>query len=267
MVQKETSNTTKLIPHNLVVQGDYGQCYIMDCMDPQYGLPTFEDQSIDLIWTDPPWGFETDNQQNPMGLNKKAQKDYVVTYDDTMNFTFTRHWMDEILRIGKSAVVCCGSRYINWYMHEFPPLGIFIVTFNNGQCMTKIAKFSGHAAYLCYGDRFLHHKFHRTAYHTFTPNGFLRDLNGLVHPYPKSGKDWRILIGQIAPESVLDPFMGSGATAEACESLSCVKRWIGYEIEPLYANDIQIRIERGRHHRKQKNITQFMGGDKDGTKT
>lgn len=40
---------------------------------------------------------------------------------------------------------------------------------------------------------------------------------------------------------VLDPFMGSGSTAIACKMLD--RRYIGYDINPLYCAEAQSRIE------------------------
>jgi len=40
---------------------------------------------------------------------------------------------------------------------------------------------------------------------------------------------------------ILDPFLGSGTTAVACERLN--RRWIGIEIEPSYVKTARERIK------------------------
>ena len=48
--------------------------------------------------------------------------------------------------------------------------------------------------------------------------------------------------------SVLDPFIGSGTTAIACEQLN--KKWIGIEIEEKYCEIAAKRIENERKQLK-----------------
>ena len=49
-------------------------------------------------------------------------------------------------------------------------------------------------------------------------------------------------------ELVLDPFLGSGTTAVACERLK--RRWIGIEIEEKYCEIAKKRIEAERRQLK-----------------
>ena len=47
---------------------------------------------------------------------------------------------------------------------------------------------------------------------------------------------------EVGGETVLDPFIGSGTTAVACERLN--RRWIGIEIEEKYCEIAARRIEK-----------------------
>ena len=91
-------------------------------------------------------------------------------------------------------------------------------------------------------------------------NGFLCSEDYL-HPVPKSINLWTHIINQIKPQSVIDPFLGSGTIAEVCESLGIP--WLGYEIMEEYAPDIQKRIERGimkkKYATKQKTLFPMEG--------
>ena len=57
-----------------------------------------------------------------------------------------------------------------------------------------------------------------------------------------------IKLGSLPGETVLDPFLGSGTTAVACEQLN--RRWIGIEISEKYAEIAAKRIERERQQLK-----------------
>jgi hypothetical protein len=246
------------------VKGTFGSVLICDCMDPDVGLPSLKDQSIDLIMTDPPWGFLLKNQQNPMGLNKKAKKTHVKVFNDEFNPGFTTKWMTEVLRVGKSVMVVPGRKFQNWYIANFPPLDLFGVTFDNGQTNTTISNFTSFIIFLCYGERFKQHKFHKNYLHTYIRNGFLHNIPGLVHPYPKPAEDWKMLIEPLHPETVLDPFMGSGCLAQVGEW--CGIKWLGYELNPDYYHDIEIRINVGKRQHQmysRKKIQQKLpGGEK-----
>ncbi|MHA1382375.1 MAG: DNA methyltransferase [Candidatus Helarchaeota archaeon] len=232
------------------VKGNYGKCLIIDNMDEINGLPSLEDKSWDLCLTDPPWGYKESNQYRPLGLNRKRIKtdDDVKTYNDEFDESFFLGCVSNILRVSRQSCIATGLKKLNWWFQYYPPLGIFVVVFNNGQCMTKISQFSAFAPYLCYGERFKKHKFHKNIYNTYIRNGFLRDMEGLVHPYPKNAKDWQHIIKELKPQSVIDPFMGSGTAAQVCEQLGI--KWLGFEIKKEYIPDIEKRIKIGiRDHK------------------
>jgi hypothetical protein len=246
------------------VKGNFGSVWICDCMDPEVGLPSLKDQSIDLIMTDPTWGYEEKNQQNPMGLNKKANKPHVKCYDDHFDPIFTTKWMNEVLRVGKSVIVVPGRKFQNWYLANFPPLDLFALTFNNGQTCSAISNFTSFIIFLCYGERFKQHKFHKNHLHTYIRNGFLHNIPGLVHPYPKPAEDWKRIIEPLRPKTIMDPFMGSGCLAQVGEWIGC--QFSGYELNPDYMNDITIRMRVGQKQHQsyssKKVQQQLLGGEK-----
>jgi DNA modification methylase len=62
------------------------------------------------------------------------------------------------------------------------------------------------------------------------------------HPSQKPIKLIEMLVESSSREDdwVLDPFMGSGTTAEACERLK--RKWVGIEIDPAYAEIVNKRV-------------------------
>ena len=73
---------------------------------------------------------------------------------------------------------------------------------------------------------------------------------GCGHPCPKPIALLLSLIEDFSSdgETILDPFLGSGTTAVACERLN--RRWIGIEIEEKYCAIAKQRIENERKQRK-----------------
>jgi DNA modification methylase len=88
------------------------------------------------------------------------------------------------------------------------------------------------------------------------------------HPCPMDIDFWDDFIGQITagknPKTIIDIFLGSGATAEASERRGL--DWFGYEIDQKYQPVIETRREHGINYRKydaksrnQSHIEGFFG--------
>ena len=82
-----------------------------------------------------------------------------------------------------------------------------------------------------------------------TPDGMFKFLSnssmkGNKHPAPFSVKlpSWFIKALTDKGDTVLDPFMGSGTTAEAAIRLK--RNWIGFELNPVYVNMINERVNK-----------------------
>jgi len=237
------------------LKGNYGQAYIQDCLKHMSRLP---DKTYDLCFTDCPWGHDyQDHAQKPMGINQKAVKQERIPYDDAWKPEFHKQWFPEAQRTSHAQVVCVGSRHLDWWYAEMKPIGFVALIYKNGQGSTKVSRYSGCMLYLCFGeeDWWKHHKFHRNFYEVYIHNGFLRDNETeLKHPSPKDFGTWYQMISdlnnKIPLTSVYDPFLGSGAEAEVCEALGIP--WAGTEIMPEYANDIQLRIQKGMEYYKTR---------------
>ena len=76
-----------------------------------------------------------------------------------------------------------------------------------------------------------------------------KDLKNNDHPTPKPTPLFIYLLSKFLKKGVvLDPFLGSGTTAVACERLN--RRWIGIEIEEKYCEIAAKRIEAEYKQRK-----------------
>lgn len=62
----------------------------------------------------------------------------------------------------------------------------------------------------------------------------------MIHLYTRDVKSYKYILSEIKPKSVLDPFLGSGTTAQACQELNI--KWVGYELFDKYSQDINKRL-------------------------
>ena len=225
------------------IKGNFGECGIGNCLEAE--------GQWDLCFTDTLWGKGYDGTK-PSGINRKAIKPWVINYDDVWDAIFMGKWFKKFQLLTKAQVVATGWKYFNWWVKFWDPIGIHMVTYNNGQGMTKTAIHGSMSPYVCFGgDWWKKHKFFRSHTQTYIQNGFLNP-GRCIHPSPKDYETWVQLIGDLHPKSVVDPFAGSCAIGEVCESLGI--KWRGYELEPRYAPLIKERIQLGieRYEKRQR---------------
>ena len=193
---------------------ELGKLYHGDCLDI---MPHLE--PVDLVLTDPPYGVnkaEWDNQYisiEPL-LIKKASG--VVINCGEQNIAKC------VLSLGNDYK----GLYYGWNMNGMTrgPLGYMNVIL--AVCGGKLKR----------GMNFC--KFS------------IRDLTRKNHPSPKPIEYYMQVLPRFSSENdlILDPFLGSGTTAVACERLNI--RWIGIEIEEKYCEISAKRIERERQQLK-----------------
>ena len=231
------------------IKGNFGECIIDNCLNAK--------GEWELCFSDTMWGKEYDGK-NPQGINRKTYRPHIINYEDTFDPDFHKAWFTKFQKITKAQVVCTGMKYFNWWVTNFNPIGYHIITYNNGQGMSKTSIHSSYAIYLCFGDEFWKtHKFFRGHRHTYIPNGFLRG-DEYIHPSPKPFNSWKDMIEELHVKSIVDPFGGSCPIGEVGEYLGI--EWRAYEIKPEYIPDIKKRIQKGikRHqnYKPKKNYNQ-----------
>ena len=224
-----------------------------DCMNPENGLPTLEDKSIDLCLTDPPYNVKAKpNSQRRLNYQTKDAKtqdvgynDYIENYED-----FCITWFKEIDRICNMIIFTPGTNNI-FFWNEIKKIGISNLFYHykpNGQGVTGTARFNRIEPILAYGlpNKF---PFNENVFRISLSNGFMRDRN-YIHPHPKEFKLYYRILKELRPKSVIDHFLGSGTTAEACTKLGIP--WIGYELKKEYSQDINMRLKHCRPIKKLK---------------
>jgi len=133
-----------------VIAGNFGKCYIEDCITHMKKLP---DKCFDILFTDTLWGHDYQkNAQKPMGINQKAKKQNRTPYMDKWNPEFHKSWFEEAQRISNAQIVCVGRLHKYDWIQMFKPTWEIQVYYRNGQGSTQNAKYSAHMPYLIYGD-------------------------------------------------------------------------------------------------------------------
>ena len=220
-----------------------GKLYHGDCLDI---MPELE--PVDLVLTDPPYGI------NYTGCMLSKNKGLGVMHDGIIG---DKNLMDlkPILNMNCDVVSFGANKYPN----QLPHPGKWICW--DKRVVEKADKMKGSAFELAW--RNVHSGFDQMI--RIMHGGVVNADGGKrVHPTQKPiGLMFRI-INEFYPKAklILDPFLGSGTTAIACERLN--RKWIGIEIEEKYCEIAAKRIEDNltipeRIERCEKGITKKTG--------
>ena len=205
---------------------ELGKLYHGDCLEI---IPMLE--PVDLVLTDPPYGI---------GL------EYGVYVDTEENwFNLMEKVIPLIIGLSKMTILpSCKIKRLEWIYTNFPP--DWLICWYKGS--------PGHAAFIGFNDWEPHLVYGRTKNQLYMHDYFQTKPSpkkGTVgHPCPKpiEWANWLIDKATDKNNTILDPFLGSGTTAIACERLN--RRWIGIEIEEKYCEIAAKRIEQERKQLK-----------------
>lgn len=213
----------------------------IDCMDEDEGLPSLSDNSIDLCLTDP-----------IHNINFKGYHDskthYTLSKRTLFNDKITNYrewcvsWFTEVKRICNRIIFTCGLKNLKiWYSIDDFDLAIWYSPEKQGSSLnSRLNKFEPILTYNIRSPNRLknnHFKFFKDGKHGF----FNRKGFEIIHPTAKPVDLYYYLISSVKAYSVIDPFLGSGTTAEVCKELDIP--WLGYEIEKDYKKDIDMRLD------------------------
>lgn len=181
-----------------------------------------EDKSIDCVVTDPPYGNGTNYDS------------YIDSRENLKSLVDL--FMVEVLRIADRIVVTPGVKNLwlypepSWVLAWVNPAGIGSSSW--GFCCWQ--------PILVYGkDPFLADGKGRRPDTFFQRENFVQRS---IHPCPKPTNVMEWIIDRVSRENetILDPFMGSGTTGEACIKLN--RKFFGIELSPEYFSIAKERI-------------------------
>lgn len=220
-----------------------GVLYHGDCLD----IIPMLNMNVDLILTDPPYNIHTGKG----GIITREKKKYLANIDNGFGSIFSpREYLNQSKDVMNkyNAYWWCSrsivSNYLNFAKDNDFDYDILIWNKSNPMplknnkylpdteiCIfmrNKVPYFNNDLRYDCY----------RKVYRTSVQKSFKG------HPTPKPIKiiSTQLLISSKQDDLILDPFLGSGTTAIACERLN--RRWIGIEINLDYVKIAKERIKK-----------------------
>lgn len=236
--------------------------YGVSCLDRKLGLPSLPYKSVDLCLTDPFYNINAGVCKGVCkgGKFKFRREGLVQIYDDCMTpekyFIFSNLWFYYVKKICKMVVFTCGKTNLKmWYSIDDFYEGIWLI--RNSSSRGYISNYIKFEPILFYGI-FKKNKLLFDVIDAYVNSGFLTGKSRkkwMLHPHPKPVKLYEKILTQLKPKSVIDPFLGSGTTAEICTKLGIP--WIGYELKKVFEQDLNRRLKRCKKEPKQTNLLSF----------
>lgn len=193
-----------------------------DCVDVMKGLA---DKEFALCLTDPPYNVRC-------GYDLYADD---VTKDEYLRFSM--NWFEEARRIADAVMFTPGNANLRMWITEIEyPKEIVMLYLPNQSSASFSGGFSHWEPVLCYGKI----RLRKTAIKGNV--AYQRDV-GDKHPCPKNVKIWSDVLENMypQPDSVIDPFLGSGTTAVVSRNAK-VDRFIGVDMSEEYCDLARGRI-------------------------
>jgi len=203
---------------------ELGKLYHGDCLEI---MPELE--PVDLVLTDPPYGLNEKLRSGVTGMMKGCFNEMV---DSGWDIKPSKEHFKNLFSISKDQIIW-GCNYFIDYL--YPTQCIFVWDKMNGTNDMADCEI----AWTSFG----------MGIKKFSMHHFSAGYDKKKHPTQKPTKlfIWCIEYSD-NKKSVLDPYIGSGTTAIACERLNL--RWIGIEIEEKYCEIAAKRIENERKQLK-----------------
>ncbi len=192
-------------------------------------MKEIEDKSIDLVLTDPPYGKMWTRGKNGIGVLKDKNEKDKTKWD----IKPTKEYFDEMIRISKNQIIFGG----NYFTDYLPPSNCWIVWDKLGEL--KLGK----------QIPFAHCELAWTSFnktvkkYTLRSQGFIKDTKDKrVHPTQKPSELFNWILQDFSKENdlILDPYLGSGTTAVACQNLH--RNFIGIELDEKYCEISRQRL-------------------------
>ncbi len=199
-----------------------------DCLTFMRGM---DDNSVDLVLTDPPYGIGIDGSREYIskgGFGIQVRKAYEFKGWD--NKIPPKECFEEMFRVSKNQIIC-GANYFSEYLPSGHKGWVFWYKGQQGLTMSD-----GEIIFTSFDCPTRMVNIHRTHLWQEKPK----------HPTQKPTKLFRYFVEQFTIENniILDPFFGSGTTGVAAVRMG--RHFIGIEINPDYCKIAEKRIEQER---------------------
>ena len=206
-----------------------------------------EDESIDLIITDPPYKTITGGDSD--GINSKRPKGMLDGNRKLFKYQKLeiKSWMSELYRVLKNGSHCyifTNALNMKEMLNESEKAGfklhnILVWEKNNCTPSQYYMKNCEYILFLRKGKA----KYINEIGNSKTVHKFNNIIGKKLHPCEKPIDLLKMYINNSSNQNdvVLDPFMGSGSTLIACKELN--RNYIGYEIDKQYFDITKKRID------------------------
>ena len=200
----------------------------VDCFE---GFKMLSDKSIDLIFTDPPYGLNKIGIRNDHDLSlfyASLPESHRVLKDDSFYITFfSTKFLPDVFKNNPF------TYYWNFILHC--PNGRVSSSIGFTKYMSCVVFKKGNAKIVKKGkDIFMD-----------TPGSMIEPDEGFInHPTPKPKTFIKEILAMFSKENdiVLDPFIGSGSLAVACKQTK--RNYIGFEIDEKYSKIANERVKK-----------------------
>jgi len=198
-----------------------------DCIEVMKYIP---DNSVDLVLTDPPYGKMWTRGKHGIGILKEKNEADKTKWDIKPK----KEYFNEMIRVSKNQIIFGGNYFTDYLL----PSNCWLVWDKLGE--------------LKLGEQipFAHCELAWTSFnktvkkYTLRSQGFIKDTKDIrVHPTQKPSELFEAIIRDFSEEgdTILDPFIGSGTTAVACQNLK--RNFIGIEISETYCAIARKRLK------------------------
>ncbi len=224
-------------------------------------IKELDDESVDLIITDPPYGIE-----GLEGSGEKSVMSYTTMLDETDNasikvvielMTSLAPEMNRVLKPSGHLYVFFQIRLykeLNDILGKFFEMSKVPIIWDKGRAVTP---FMGYFYASSHEQVLFGHKPPRKKRLNNPGRDLLlfrpEEVKGRIHPFQKPLELIRYLINQSSNlgETVLDPFVGSGTTVIAAEILG--RKGIGFEMDEETFHLAQERLRKVKEERTRRN--------------
>lgn len=210
-----------------------------DCMDAEFGMPSYPDKYFDLAIVDPPYGIGAGKMKMGHGntLNYTTTKYKASAWD---NLRPGKEYFDQLLRVSKNVMVWGG----NYFTDYLTPSRHWIIWDKLIHYNMSFSQFE--MCWVLNGNGCRKFDKYITAHgNNISNNKKLAAAKARIHPTQKPIDLYRWLLEKYAKpgDLILDTHVGSASSLIACESMGF--DYVGFEIDEDYYNAAKNRMNKG----------------------